>query len=314
MSFTIRFTAVTRTFLGTDYDEFKDYSLAMVHKGYPRRNLDSMMKLNVFSSVAEAEGHSDPSNLLFYFEYFYIDGARMTQQPAREFIVSLFEEVIHSVKDNANYTSKYLFDRNVFQKFIAVMFINYATTDPMFYGINKRDYGVSADKDMDATPLYDAIRKELSDIEERYRSNGTILTSHKSLADKVTPIGPIVGRSDSPVCIPLPIPAEPESKPEPDFSTAFAFPDAELSGDTPHAGRLSFEQAATMLPAELVNSEVLIGPITSLCSTANLMQRSDDPEIQRFARVVLADASRLVRELKRLGIISEMMNDPDGPG
>lgn len=293
-------------FLGTDYDEFKDYSLAMVHKGYPRRNLDSMMKLNVFSSVAEAEGHSDTSNLLFYFEYSYVDAARMTQQPAREFIVSLFEEVIHSVKDNANYTSKYLFDRNVFQKFIAVMFVNYATTDPMFYGINKRDYGVSGDKDMDSTPLYVAIRKELSDIEERYRNNGTILTSHKSAADTVTKIGPIAGRSD----------AQPDSVSGPvsvpDFSGAIAFPETELAGTNDHAGRISFEQAASMLPAEIVNSEVLLGPITSLCSTANLLARSEDPEIQRFARLVQSDASKLVRELKRLGIISEMVNDPEG--
>src|SRR5262252_4135780 len=46
-------------FLGTDYGEFKGYALDMVHKGFSRRNLDSMMKLNVFSSVAEAEGYSD---------------------------------------------------------------------------------------------------------------------------------------------------------------------------------------------------------------------------------------------------------------
>src|SRR5579871_4003004 len=58
-------------FLGTDYNEFKDYALAIVNKGYPRRNLDSMMKLNVFSSVAEAEGHSDANELLYYFEFAY---------------------------------------------------------------------------------------------------------------------------------------------------------------------------------------------------------------------------------------------------
>src|SRR5580658_3172395 len=78
-------------FLGTDYDEFKDYSLAMVHKGYPRRNLDSMMKLNVFSSVAEAEGHCDTANLLYYFEFGYVDAAETSAQDPREFIVSLFE-------------------------------------------------------------------------------------------------------------------------------------------------------------------------------------------------------------------------------
>ena len=57
--------------------------------------------------------------------------------PAREFIVTLFDDVMHGVVNDDNYKSKYIFDRYVFQKFIAVMFVNYATTDPMFYGINK---------------------------------------------------------------------------------------------------------------------------------------------------------------------------------
>src|SRR5580704_12836376 len=76
-------------FLGTDYSEFKDYSLRMVHKGFLRRNLDSMMKLNVFSSVAEAEGHADTTDLLYYFEFKHVDDAVMTALDPREFIVSL---------------------------------------------------------------------------------------------------------------------------------------------------------------------------------------------------------------------------------
>jgi len=34
----------------------------------------------------------------------------------------------------SNHTSKYLFDRNVSQKYIAFLFATYAGTDPMFYG------------------------------------------------------------------------------------------------------------------------------------------------------------------------------------
>ena len=86
--------------------------------------------------------------------------------------MTLFSDVLTSVMDDANYKSKYLFDRNVFQKFIAVMFVNYATTDPMFYGINKADYAVSGAKDMDSTPLYIAIRKELTEIEQRLWAEG----------------------------------------------------------------------------------------------------------------------------------------------
>ena len=50
--------------------------------------------------------------------------------------------------------------------------------------------------------------------------------------------------------------------------------------------------------------------IPSLCSAAQLLMRKNDPETQRFARVILADASKLVDELKRLGIVSPLANDP----
>lgn len=293
-------------FLGTDYREFQDYSLAMVNRGYPRRNLDSMMKLNVFSSVAEAEGYTDTTNLLYYFEYTYVDFKTLENLPPREFIVSLFDEVIQSVKDNGNYASKYLFDRNVFQKFIAVMFVNYATTDPMFYGINKRDYGVSADRDMDSTPLYLAIRKELVEIETRYAAEGRKLSRLLRTDTRLQPLSRATDAlAPTPAAPAPPIPPVPTPVDEPDFSMAF-----EIHAEPDHAGRVSFEQAANMLPQELVNTEVLLAPITSLCSAAHLLMRKADPDTQRIAKVVLADASKLVSELKRLGIISDIVNDP----
>lgn len=288
-------------FLGTDYNEFKDYAVSMVKRGYQRRNLDSMMKLNVFSSVAEAEGYSDPSELDYFFEFDYAVKEEMLALTATEFIVALFGEVISSVKDEKNYKGKYFFDKHVFQKFIAVMFVNYATTDPMFYGINRRDYGVSMDKDMDDTPLYKAIAAELREIEMR----------------------PNVGRSDSPqpivkapaTSVPIQSPAKrPEERAsgfDIDFSLAADVPvsDTEATGGADLSG-ISFEQAASMLPNELVNEDVLLGPLHSLCSAASMLRRKSDPETQRFARLILADASKLLNELKRLGIVSPMANDP----
>ena len=158
-------------FLGTDLEEFKGYVLDIVNRGYPRRNLDSMMKLNVFSSVAEAEGHTLGSEPLYRYEF--RPGrkvAEMSQLPPVAFIGQLFADVLESVLDDAHYERKYLFDRNVFQKFIAVMFVNYATTEPIFYGINRADYGVSEEKDMDSTPLYMAVARELREIEARLRA------------------------------------------------------------------------------------------------------------------------------------------------
>ncbi len=153
-------------FLGTDLEEFKSYALDIVNRGYPRRNLDSMMKLNVFASVAEAEGHGNGGEP--YFRYEFRDapsGSNLSDLPARDFVADMFGDVLDSVTDDANYDRKYSFDRNVFQKFIALMFINYATTDPIFYGTNRADYGVSEEKDMERTPLYVAVARELREIE-----------------------------------------------------------------------------------------------------------------------------------------------------
>ncbi|HLJ56340.1 MAG TPA: hypothetical protein VKT77_14965 [Chthonomonadaceae bacterium] len=280
----------TAHFLGTDYNEFKDYSVTMIKKGYPRRNLDSMMKLNVFSSVATAEGHNDASDVEYVFEFNYADVHTLLSLPANTFIVELFQEVINSVKDDANYAGKYAFDKNVFQKFIAVMFINYATTDPMFYGINKKDYGVSGDRDMEDTPLYTAIARELREIEARVR-----------------------GVRHLPVAPPPAVPPLQPAPHESDFGMAAPLPGADSPAAPPVAGRLggiSYEQAGAMLPNELINEEVLLGPLHSLCSAASLLRRKADPETQRFARVILADASKLVQELKRLGIVSPVANDP----
>lgn len=279
-------------FLGTDYDEFKSYCLDIVNRGYPRRNLDSMMKLNVFSSVAEAEGHADSGEMLYFFEFGYANAQELARWPAREFIAALFTELIRSVTDDHNYTAKYLFDKNVFQKFISVMFVNYATTDPQFYGINRADYGVSAEKDMDQTPLYLAIAKELREIESERRG-------HRPMHPAAHP--------DLAVASPL-------MEPEEGFALSAPLPGEELVEPgffAPNGVSMpSFEQASALLPGELVNEDVLMGPISSLCSAAALLMRKSDPETQRFARVILADASKLVQELKRLGIVSPFANDP----
>ncbi|MDE2125697.1 MAG: hypothetical protein KGJ62_03825 [Armatimonadetes bacterium] len=275
-------------FLGTEYTEFKRSAIDIIQRGCPRRNLDSMMKLNVFGSVAASEAAlgSGGDDLMYRLEIQYRDAAELVGLSPREFIVGLFGEIIQSVIDTANYQNRYLFDRNVFQKFIAVMFINYATTDPMFYGINKKDYAVSGDRDMDDTPLYVAIGRELRDIEA-----GRIDVSsaeHGGLEGITQQPTSTTQRLDT---IQLPAQEEPAAQ-----VLRAAFTD--------------FDTASELLPSELVLEDVLLGPLTSLCSAASLLGRKNDPETQRFARVVLADASRIVQELKRLGTISELVNDP----
>ncbi len=252
-------------FLGTDYNEFKAYTMGMINRGHQRRTLDSMMKLDVFSSVAEAEGFSDSNDLPYRYEF--NPGtlvANIAALQPREFIVSLFDDVLSSVLDDTNYGRKYLFDRNVFQKFIAVMFVNYATTDPIFYGINRHDYAVSGDKEMDDTPLYIAIRREINQIEQHL-----IAESGFEGDGKASGLG------------------EAERKEHADL----IYNDVEL-------------------PSQLVNEEILLGPITSLCLTAKQLKRNQDPDTQRRAQVILDDASKLVVALKRIGVLSALTQNP----
>jgi hypothetical protein len=151
-------------FLGTDMEEFKRYSLRLCTDGTDRRTLDNMMKVNVFSSVAQADPGAD--QYVYHFALLpqnHIDKTRSFE--AREFVRMLFDDVLTAVEDDANYWDKIVFDRHVFQKFIALMFVNYATTDPVFYGTNKEDYGVAAGKDMSHTPLYRAVAIALRKLE-----------------------------------------------------------------------------------------------------------------------------------------------------
>ncbi len=269
-----RIDAQKAFFLGTDYEEFKAYVVNMIKRGQQRRTLDSMMKLDVFSSVAEAEGYSDPNDLPYQYEFNAgIDLQEIMNYPPRPFIVTLLQDVLQSVRDDSNYRRKYLFDRNVFQKFIAVMFVNYATTDPMFYGINRHDYGVSGDKDMDDTPLYVAIRKELTEIEKQ---QGAV------------PVLPL-----------------PQVAPAPQIPVRVGW----LEGvEAPETDQL--QHPGVNLPNELVHEEILLGPIMSLCAAAQILQKKQDPETQRMARLVLAEAGKLVDELKRIGILSPIANNP----
>ena len=151
-------------FLGTDLEEFKGHVVNLATKGVPRKTLDSMMKLDIFETVASTEallkGDFAPEFVYIYEPLPENPLDDLLEMPPRPFIGRIFDDVLKSVLAEENYGDRHIFDRNVFQKgFVALMFVNYATTDPVFYGTNKADYGVSADKDMDQTPLYVAVGK-----------------------------------------------------------------------------------------------------------------------------------------------------------
>ena len=121
-----------------DFEQFKTNALRLMTKGYPCRGLNRMLKTNAF----------DESETLYYYE---VDGNEeaeaLRQMPAHSFTVWVFNDLLQSIEDKgiedkgiegkANYADERVFRRRVFQKYLAVLFLCYADTDPMFFDVNQ---------------------------------------------------------------------------------------------------------------------------------------------------------------------------------
>jgi hypothetical protein len=126
----------------------------------------------VFESVAGTEASSaGMPDTIYRYEPGIAHALEIIEElPPREFVARVFDDVLDSVEDPLNYQNKYSFDKHVFQKFIALMFVNYATTDQQFYGTSKEDYGVASEKEMQDTPLYRAVGDALRRLEKEYQA------------------------------------------------------------------------------------------------------------------------------------------------
>lgn len=275
-------------FLGTDLEEFKDHVVHMATKGTIRRTLDNMMKVDVFESVAATEAangirQSDPM-----YRYHFLpkhDLSIIRPLPPRQFIGRLFDDVLEAVQDDENYAGKYSFDKHVFQKFIAVMFVNYATTDPKYHGTSREDYGVSSDKDMQDTPLYRAVKAALQDLEKgiEYR---------------------VAGRTPQAPAEPTPPPTPPKEEEE-DLSTLF-------TEDVFNPETLPpFEQSSRTveIPFGAVETKVM-EPLTVLSEAVRLLRQMDHPRAEEIRSIILAAGKELFRNLQEMDIISPLANDP----
>jgi hypothetical protein len=292
-------------FLGTDLDEFKSSALEVIHRGFPRHRLDHMMKVNVFSSVAENEAgtgttstHADHS--LYRYEFHNSDnGERLAQLSGRDFLLSLLADVLDSVMDEENYRSKYLFDRNVFQQFIALIFITYSSTNSVFYGIHKDDYGVSRDKDMDRTPLYVAIGRELRRLIDmpvappiappQLAADTQIVDSQRENAQVWADIAAGIFHDD-----------------EAENATTSTQGSADAVRPEPQASRLERSRL-------LAHEELLLGQIASICATAHQLRKRKTGDSSDLAQLILADAARLVDVLKQINVISPLAYNPGQP-
>jgi hypothetical protein len=264
-------------FLGTELQEFKDSIIHLVQRGAIRRTMGNMMKLDVFESVAEHEARAagQPSEPMYRFEFTPLyDTPETYSMPPREFIARLFNDVLISVEESSNYESKYTFDRNVFQKFIAVMFVNYATTDPMFYGTNKADYGVSADRDMNQTPLYKAVAEALR-----------VLERGETPPRPPDGFGPLADSPDQVVSI---------------FDT---LPDLGVLDEPPLAPR------TVELPA-FGMEQLLAEPFISITDALRLLRQVEHPRVSECSRIIHRAARQLFERLQQLEILSPMADNP----
>jgi len=259
-----------------------------------------MMKLDVFESVAtvdaaDAGAAVDPT---YRYELLPHHALPILQpKPAREFISRVFDDVLEAVENDANYEGKYTFDKNVFQKFISLMFVNYATTDPMFYGTNKADYGVSGDKEMQDTPLYRAVAVALRELEAQH---------------PIQPTAPAGAARRAPHEIGLPgaTPAAPLTPTAPGAPGLTPIPAGEplapvFTGATPPAAPATYET-----PAWAHAEQTLMEPFMSIAEAMQLLRRLDHPRARECGEIISLNARRLFRQLKTLGLISPVVADP----
>ena len=259
-------------FLGTELQEFKDHVMHMATRGTIRRQLDSMMKVDVFESVCKADasragGSPDP---MYRYEFLAQHSLAQVQNlPPRTFIGRLFDDVLDSVTNDANYLGKNVFDKEVFQKFIAVMFVNYATTDPLFYGTSRDDYGVSSDKDMTETPLYQAVATALRRLERGDEG-----------------LGP-----------------EPDAHAGPDLSSVFG----DDSGDS---FLQALQQAGHTVEIPFGVEQTLLQPLTLLAEAVRLLKNVDHSHVPEIRAMACNAGQQIFRTLQELQILSPLASDP----
>lgn len=283
-----RFVSGQAYFLGTELQEFKDHVLHMAHRGTIRRQLDSMMKVDVFESVAktEAVGGKMPEPMFRYRFLPQHDLSMIEALTPRQFIGRLFDDVLDAVLDDGNYGGKYPFDRDVFQKFIAVMFVNYATTDPMFYGTSREDYGVSSDKDMQETPLYQAVAVALRNLEREGRGEAPVVPprpTYQPPSPAAAPAGPAAPAEDLSHLF---------AEEAPDFLKGFE--------EAKHTVEIPFGAAERML----------LEPLTLLGEAARLLKHVDHPRADEIRKLTTSAGQELFRNLQELNILSPLLSDP----
>ena len=101
-----------------DFEEMREYAIDIAIRGFPGRSLDSMMRTSAFGD--EMFRLDLPPG---------IDAATSRAMRPSDFIAALIQMLRNRVNERATIGDKSAFDRLVFQPYLALMFVIFATTD-----------------------------------------------------------------------------------------------------------------------------------------------------------------------------------------
>src|SRR5262249_25947156 len=161
-----------------------------------------------------------------------------------------------------------------------LMFVNYATTDRMFHGTSREDYGVSGDREMDQTPLYQAVGMALRQLErgepvERFPEPGYVFPGEPSLAEPVENI----------------------------FGT---IPDVgDRTAVAPGRGRGE--------PRAVGLKQLLLEPFVAIADALRLLEHVDHARVDECSLLITRAARQLFDRLKQLKILPPMVESPLPP-
>lgn len=126
------------TALRIDLEELKARVMRMVREGELRHQLGMLMNDDVFETSAKRAGN--PPNTPYHYEFRQpISPEELDRLPPYSFACLLLEDILSEVADEASYADQAAFDRRIWQKLIALAFVCFCTTDPMFYGTEGRE-------------------------------------------------------------------------------------------------------------------------------------------------------------------------------
>ncbi len=102
--------------------------------GYPRRHMDSCMKVNVFCVVEKAQTDgSTPDAPYRYILRVPLSAPAVLSASADTLTALILDDLLQSVESDASFKDKPTFDLNIFQKYVAFMFACYHADNPLFY-------------------------------------------------------------------------------------------------------------------------------------------------------------------------------------